>query len=94
MMTHIGHLQRNGRYNFEFLKIQDGGRRHVEHHKIAIYPQRFDRSLRNLVRWCQMGLLTALTVKKFEFHKSKMADAAILRTVTLSYLSNLLTDFY
>ena len=42
--------------------------------KIAIYPQRFDRSLRNLVGWCKMGLLTAPTVKKFEFHKSKMAD--------------------
>ena len=42
--------------------------------KIAIYRQRFDRSLRNLVGWCKMGLLTALTVKKFEFHKSKMAD--------------------
>ena len=43
--------------------------------KIAISPQRFDRSLRNfLVRWCKMGLLTAPTVKKFDFHKSKMAD--------------------
>ena len=42
--------------------------------KIAIYPQRFDRSLRNVVRWCKMGLLTAPTVKKFQFHKSKMAD--------------------
>ena len=42
--------------------------------KIAIYPQRFDRSLRNLVRWCKMCLLTAPTVKNFEFHKSKMAD--------------------
>jgi len=42
--------------------------------KIAIYLQRFDLYLRNLVRWCKMHLLTALTVKKFEFHKSKMAD--------------------
>ena len=39
--------------------------------KNGISPQRFDRSLRNLVRWCKMGLLT---VKNFEFHKSKMAD--------------------
>ena len=38
--------------------------------KIAISPQRFDRSL----RWCKMGFLTAPTVKKFEFRKSKMAD--------------------
>jgi len=42
--------------------------------KIAIYPQRFDRSLRNLVCWRKMGLLTALTVEKFDFHKSKTAD--------------------
>ena len=42
--------------------------------KIAIYSQRFDRFLRNLVGWCKVVLLTAPTVKKFEFHKSKMAD--------------------
>ena len=42
--------------------------------KIAISLQRFDRSLRNLVRWCKMDLLTAATVKNFEFYKSKMAD--------------------
>jgi len=42
--------------------------------KIAISPQQFDRSLRNLVRSCKIGLLTAPTFKKFEFHKSKMAD--------------------
>jgi len=41
--------------------------------KIAISPQRFDRSLRNLV-WCKMGLLTSQTVKN-EFQKSKMADS-------------------
>jgi len=32
-VTHIGPLQRTGRYNFEFLKIQDGGCRHLENHK-------------------------------------------------------------
>ena len=42
--------------------------------KIAIYLQPFDRSLRNLVRWCNMGLLTARPLKIFEFHKCKMAD--------------------
>ena len=42
--------------------------------KIAISPQRFDRSLRNLERCCKMALLTVPTVKNFEFHKSKMAD--------------------
>jgi len=42
--------------------------------KLAISPQPFDRSLRNLVRWWKMDLLTAPTVKNFEFYKSKMAD--------------------
>jgi len=34
--------------------------------KIVIFPQRFDRSLRSLERWCKMGLLTAPTVKKLK----------------------------
>ena len=68
-MTHIGPLQRIDRYKFkmaaaDMLKIT----------KIEIYPQRFDWSLRNLVCWCKMGLLTAPTVKNFEFHKSNMAN--------------------
>ena len=42
--------------------------------KIAISPQRFDRSLWNLESWCKMGPLTARPLKKIEFHKSKMAD--------------------
>jgi len=32
-MAHIGPLQRKSRQNFEFLKIQDGGSRHLENHK-------------------------------------------------------------
>jgi len=42
--------------------------------KIATSPQRFDQSLRNLVHWCKMAPLTAPTVKKFDYQKSKMAD--------------------
>jgi len=42
--------------------------------KIALSPQQFDRSLRNLASLRKMGLLTVLIVKKFEFPKSKMAD--------------------
>jgi len=38
--------------------------------KIAISLQQFDRSLRNLARLCKI----VLTVTKFEFPKSKMAD--------------------
>jgi len=61
--------------------------------KIAIYPQPFDRSLRNLVRWCKMGLLTAQTVKMLNFKNPRWRTAAILKTVKSPYLWNLLTDF-
>jgi len=37
--------------------------------------------------------LNVLTVKKFEFPKSKMAEAVISKTVKSPYLSNRLTDF-
>ena len=40
--THIGPLQRNERYNFEFLKIQDGGGAILKITKIATSPQWFD----------------------------------------------------
>ena len=63
--------------------------------KIVISPQRFDRFLLNLVRWCKMGLLTAPAVKKIRI--SQIQDGGrppFLRTVTSSYLSKLLTDFY
>ena len=58
-----------------FFKNQCGGGRHLEKkHKIAILHQRIGTSSRNLARLCKMGLLTAQTVTKFEFPKSKMAD--------------------
>jgi len=41
-----------------------------------------------------MGLLTAPTVKSYEFHKSKMADGRHFKTVKSPYLCNLLTDFH
>ena len=62
--------------------------------KIAIYPQRFDRSLRNLVRWCKMGLLTAPAVKKnSNFTNPRWRTAAILRTVKSPYLCSRLSNF-
>ena len=62
-------------WTVKILNFWSGGR-HLEKKitKIAVSPQRFDRSLQNLVCWCKMGLWTSLTVKEFEFHKSKMAD--------------------
>ena len=40
----------------------------------------------------QNGSLNRPTVKKFEFHKSKMADGRHFKSLS-SYLSNLLIDF-
>jgi len=61
--------------------------------KIAISPQSFDRSLRNLVRRCKMGLLTSYTVKKLNFKNPKWRTAAIVKTIKSPYLCNLLADF-
>ena len=61
--------------------------------KIAIYLQRFDRCLRNFVRWCKMGILTASTVKKSNFKNPKWRTAAILTTVKSPYFCSRLTDF-
>jgi len=35
MLTHIGPVQWKGRKNFEFLKIEDGGGRHLEKSQIV-----------------------------------------------------------
>ena len=72
-----------------FLKFKMAAAAILKITKIAISPQRFDRSLWNLVCWCKIGLLTAQN-----FKNPRWWTAAILRTVTSSYLSNLLTDFY
>jgi len=47
--------------------------------KIAISPQRFDRSLQNLARLCKIGLLTALAVKNLNFQNPRWWTAAILK---------------
>ena len=44
-------------------------------------------------RWCKMGLLTAQTVKNFNFKNPIRRMAAILKTVKSPFLCNLLTDF-
>jgi len=77
-VTQARPLQRIDHENFEFLKIQNGGGRHLEITKIVISPQRFYQSLRNLVRWCTMGLLTA--------KNSRWLTAAIMKTVKSPYL--------
>ena len=62
--------------------------------KIAISPQRFGLSLRNLVHWCRIGVLTSLIVKNIKFPNQRWRTAAILKTVKLPYFCNRLTDFY
>jgi len=47
--------------------------------KIAISQQQIDQSSRNLAIVCKMGLLTAQTIKKFKFLKSKMADGRLFQ---------------
>jgi len=55
------------------LKIQDGGGRHLENHKIAICLQ-WLTDLYEIWYGDAKWVLTALTIKKFEFKQSKMAD--------------------
>ena len=64
-------------------KIEDGGGRHLENHKIAISPQWIDWSLRNLVRCANRPGRW-----KFEFQKSKMADAAISKPLNYNISAN------
>jgi len=42
--------------------------------KNATSQQKVDRSSQNLAQWCEMGPLTALAVKDFEYKNPKMAD--------------------
>jgi len=52
--------------------------------KIAKSPQQFYQSLRNLVRWCKMGILTA--------KNPRWQTPAIMKTVKSPYLQPF-TDF-
>jgi len=60
--------------------------------KIAISPQQFDRSLRNLARLCKISLLTVWPLKNLNFQNPRWRAAAILKTVKSPYLRNRLTD--
>jgi len=55
---------------FEISKIQDGGSRHLKKSKIEISRQWFDRSPRNLARWCSSTLLTVPTDTNLKFWKN------------------------
>ena len=64
-MTHIGPYSGKTIKISNFLKFKMAAAATWKITKIAISPQWFDRSLRNLVCWCKMGLLTAPTVKNW-----------------------------
>jgi len=49
--------------------------------KIAISQQRFDRSSRNLARWCEMSLLTVQTVKNLNFKNADGGRLSFLKSL-------------
>ena len=91
-LAHIGSLQGIVSKNSNFWKSNMAAAAILKITKIAISPQLFDRSLRNLVWWCKMGLLTSPTVNKLNFKSQRWRTNAILKTVKSPYLCNLLTD--
>ena len=74
---HIGPPNGTGSWNFQLLKIQDGGR--PPSWKIAISQPGFERFQQNLACRRRSTLLSVRTVKNVIFPKSKMAAAAILK---------------
>jgi len=81
-VTYIGPLQRIVRKITIFLKIQHGGGAMLKITKIAIFPQRFDQSLRKMQMQMQMqnGSLNLSDVTKLNFKNPRWRTAAILKT--------------
>jgi len=84
MVTHIGHGSGSTVKILNSWKSKMAATAFLKNHKIAISPQRFDRSLRNVIRWCKIVLLTFPTVKKFKFRKSKMADGRHFKNLKIA----------
>jgi len=74
------------------LKIQDGGGRHLENHKIAICLQ-WLTDLYEIWYGDAKWVLTTLTIKNLNSNNPKWRTAAILKTVKSPYLCNRATDF-
>jgi len=74
MVTQTGPLQGQAVKISNFSKTKMAAAAILKNHKNRNITQRIGRSSQNLARLCKMGLLTAQTVKKIEFPKSKMAD--------------------
>jgi len=93
-VTHIGPYNGSTVKISNFRKSEIAAAAILKITKIAISPQRFDRSLRNSVRWCKMGPLTTRLLKKSNFTNPRWQTAAILKkNVKSPYLCNLLTNF-
>jgi len=67
--------------------MQDGGGRHFKNRKSAISPERFDRSLRNLVRGRILGLWMGPEVEISNFWKFNMADGRLLEKLKNRHIS-------
>jgi len=77
-----------------FLKIQDGGGRHLENHKKSRYHSNGLIDLREIWHdYAKMGLLAVQTVKNLNFQNPRWRTAAGMKTVKSTYLRNRLTDF-
>ena len=93
-VTHFGPLQPvkisnlQCRNNITFLQIEDGGGRHLENHKIAMSPQRFDGSLRKLVQRCKMGVLTTPTVKNLNFINPRWRTPSFWKPINYNISAN------
>ena len=66
----------------------NGGGRHLENHKIAMSPQRFDGSLRKLVQRCKMGVLTAPTVKNLNFINPRWRTPSFWKPINYNISAN------
>jgi len=77
-LTQFDPLGPSDDYNFENLKIQDGGRRHFEKSQDRHIPEMVSPITAKLGKLMHIDVLTVLTVKILNFYKSTMVAVAIL----------------
>ena len=79
-LTQFDPVDPSDHYNFENLKIQDGGRRHFEKSQDRHIPEMVSRSpiTAKLGKVMHIVIMTVLTVKILKFCKSTMVAVASL----------------
>jgi len=89
-LTQFDTLDPSDHYNFENLKIQDGGRRHFEKSQDRHIPEMVLPITAKLGKVMHIVIVTMLTVKILLFYKSTIVAVAILikelKTASLSDL--------